>query len=728
MKRFRQGKLFRFLLTLITVAIACSGIAIYFGSSGALASSYKTSWIGNSFGGGSKWMQNHIHAMYVAPNGTVFTNSIWDEGGRESGIYKDGDIVSLADDLHGWNRLGGTAVIANNKYLYVAMLQGGVNRKDQDYPPEGTNWYSVRRYNLSGKTAPFSSGRGWDKSMLIVSMKNPVTGLALSGNKLYVGTEAENIVRVYDAEEMKELSSFSVPRPGKMIVDRQGNFWIIQSKKDNNPAKIVRYSPTGKQLPQEITDVVQPTAIALDNQDRLLVAENGQRQQVLIYEIKNKPKQIGTFGVKGGIFAGTPGEVGDLKLYGLTGVGTDAKGNIYVSNNGFNDSGSDLRMFSPSGKLEWNLVALHFVDNSDVDPNTDGGKVFAKQEEFVMDYSKPAGQKWTYKGFSVNPFKYPDDPRLHKVPTSVWFRNIQGKPFLFMTDMYNSFLLVYRFNRKSEGYIAIPAAMFTNTNPNGKATASDVGDKNWPPYQPQKGEWIWTDKNGNGSFDKDEYESFEDYPFLGGWWVDSKGDVWKTVRTKEGIRHFTLQGLNAHGNPMYSYKAMEKIATPKIFTDIRRIEYLPETDIMYISGFTEENPQGEDYGKNFGSEIARYEKWSKNKANPQPRYRMTVPYDPKAEPPKYVASMSTAGDYLFTVQVKTAEVHVHNATTGELLKKFKPGPEVASESGWVDIPYGIRAFRRKNGEYLLFVEEVTKAKVVLYTLPAKIAKQAEVDG
>ncbi len=44
--------------------------------------SYKTSWIGNTFGGGSKWVQIQISAMYVASDGTVYTNSVWDEAGR----------------------------------------------------------------------------------------------------------------------------------------------------------------------------------------------------------------------------------------------------------------------------------------------------------------------------------------------------------------------------------------------------------------------------------------------------------------------------------------------------------------------------------------------------------------------------------------------------------------------------------------------------------------------
>ncbi|MBW4510103.1 MAG: hypothetical protein KME64_26840 [Scytonematopsis contorta HA4267-MV1] len=716
MRNFHR-KGFRFLLCMFAAILACWGIGVYFAGNGNAASAYKTSWIGNSFGGGEKWVQNYIEAMYVSSDGTIYTNSTWDEGGREAGIYKNGDVVAKADDLHGWNRLGGKAVTADSKYLYVAMFQGAVDRKDQDYPRGKEEWYCIRRYDLSGKPAPFPGGRGWDKSMLIVSEKNPVLGLATWGKELYVSEEAANQVHVYNTQTMKKLRSFSVSRPGQIVFDRQGNLWILQAKKDSAPQgqKIFHYSKQGKQLPQQVTNVVQPSAIAVDNRGRLLVGENGPNQQVLIYEVKNKPTIVGTFGVKGGIFAGKAGEIGDLRLYGISGIGTDSQGNIYVNNNGFNNCGTDLRKFSPQGKLQWQLMGLHFVDNADTDPNSDGVSVYGKHEYYQMDYSKPAGKKWNYKAYTVNPFKYPDDPRLHTSPTSVFFRRIEGKPFMFLTDMYNSFLQIYRFDLRSDGYIAIPSAMFVNTKEDGKYFT-----ENWPRYQPEKGEWIWRDKNGNGAFDKDEYETSKDYPYVGGWWVDSKGNVWKTLRTEKGIRRFAVQGLDGNGNPIYNYKGMDKQENPKTFTDMRRLEYISETDTMYISGFTAENPQSEDEGKKFGSEIARYDNWSKG--NRKERFRITVPYDTKADPPSLMASMSAAGNYIFTILVKSAEVYVYNAATGDLVKQFKPGPEVANESGWIDIPYGIRAFRRKNGEYIVFAEEDWKGKVIVYSLPAKIGK------
>ena len=160
---------------------------------------------------------------------------------------------------------------------------------------------------------------------------------------------------------------------------------------------------------------------------------------------------------------------------------------------------------------------------------------------------------------------------------------------------------------------------------------------------------------------------------------------------------------------------MEKQTTPKIFNDLRRIEYFPQTDTMYLSGFTVDRPaSGDDTGV-VGSEIARFDNWSKG--NRTPRWRTVIPYDTTGKREVMTAAMSVAGDYVFSVTGRTSEVYVYKAATGKQVQKLKPGAEVAGESGWIDIPYGIRAFRRSNGEYLVFVEEDWKGKVIMYRLP-----------
>ncbi|MGB3638190.1 MAG: hypothetical protein WBA39_11540, partial [Rivularia sp. (in: cyanobacteria)] len=238
----RYGGTEKFLL-ILSVALATSIIvAIHFDGKitpAASSTRYTTSWIGNSFGGGDKWVQIQISGMYVAPDGTIYTNSEWDEAGREVGIYRNGDVVGKAEDLHGWGRSGGVAITADKKYIYVAMEQSGIDQKKDGFPPKGTNWYCVRRYDLTGKTAPFPNGKGWDKSMLIVSQKDELTGLNTVGKELFVSDSAANKVRVYNTDTMQELRSFNLAKPGNIAVDRTGNLWIIQ----NN--QVVNYSKQG---------------------------------------------------------------------------------------------------------------------------------------------------------------------------------------------------------------------------------------------------------------------------------------------------------------------------------------------------------------------------------------------------------------------------------------------------------------------------------------------------
>ena len=59
---------------------------------------YKTSWVGNTFGSREedKYVSNTISAMWVAPDGTCYTSSYWDEGGRPVTSYRDGRAARAA--------------------------------------------------------------------------------------------------------------------------------------------------------------------------------------------------------------------------------------------------------------------------------------------------------------------------------------------------------------------------------------------------------------------------------------------------------------------------------------------------------------------------------------------------------------------------------------------------------------------------------------------------------
>jgi hypothetical protein len=98
--------------------------------------------------------------------------------------------------------------------------------------------------------------------------------------------------RAHNTETMAEINKFTVNSPGKITIDKQGSLWIIQNKKGAKFGKIVNYSQDGKKLPKEIIDVDKPSALAIDNLGRLLVAENGINQQLVIYNINNHVKNI----------------------------------------------------------------------------------------------------------------------------------------------------------------------------------------------------------------------------------------------------------------------------------------------------------------------------------------------------------------------------------------------------------------------------------------------------
>jgi hypothetical protein len=133
---------------------------------------------------------------------------------------------------------------------------------------------------------------------------------------------------------------------------------------------------------------------------------------------------------------------------------------------------------------------------------------------------------------------------------------------------------------------------------------------------------------------------------------------------------------------------------PAPFNKLLRVKYFPDTDVMYLGGNTVDRPHtGEEWGI-VGTEIVRYDNWKKDK---KLRWRITLPYDPKANPMLIIKAMDVAGDRVFAVDSRTAQVYVYDAGTGASTTTLIPGPEVQGQSGWVDIPYGIRAYQRANG-------------------------------
>ena len=694
---------------------------------------YTTSWIGNSFGfGDGKWMQQDIQAISVGADGTVYTNAPWDESGSEIGAYRAGDKVAVAGSTHGWGNTGGDAVATNHTYLYAAMSIGNESNGlvGADYPPANQTWYGITRRMLANLSsgAPFNGGTGnsanaTKNSFLLLNTvatgtDASVRGMAATDTELYVADTINSRILVYDANTMQRLRSWNVPSPGRIAVDTDSTLWVMSGVLSGN-LSILHCTANGTALAGTLTLPAGaiPTDIAVTPSGQILVADNGPAQQILVFNrnASGQPQPAAPIGTRNGIFHATKGVPGNWRFNGVTGIGVDLAGNLYVAQNGEGPRPPGSASVGQGAVLEsyvlgthafnWRLYGLTFVDSAAFDPATPGS-VYTGSKRFTLDYSQPVGHEWSYAAFTLDRFDYPDDPTFHEprgVRGEPMVRRINGQRFLYTLDPGAHYLNVYRFDA-AHGEMAIPSGLL----------AQNPLPGTWPAGQPTYGEWLWRDSNGNGTVDASEITgnpSTGSTVGNGFWWVDTPGNVWLATPTS-GIREMPLQGLDSAGNPIYTYASSTVFAMPPPFTRIARIVYIAATDTLYISGFTSAIPWDPTHWKEAGPVLARYDNWSS--ATPTQQYAISLPWNTQSNPQTTTVGVAVAGNYVFVAELYTAKVDVFDARTGQAVGYMTPGASVGGTSGWVDVYLGISAVQRANGEYVVLLEDDARAKILMY--------------
>jgi sugar lactone lactonase YvrE len=483
------------------------------------------------------------------------------------------------------------------------------------------------------------------------------------------------------------------------VTDKAGRHWKLVVEYVDPKHQEWDFVPKGIQCDgRDVTfpELFQPTALAMANDGQLMVADSltGPRQQVLFYDVSDPdhPRLTRAFGERGGISAGTPGEVAPTKFWGIRGIGMDAAGNLYVA---MSEMGTVLRKFAPDGKLLWQLYGLCFVDLACADPTTDGRDVWGIQEHYVMDYAQPPGREANWVGYLLDRHRYPNDPRgltfvkqqgEHGL-TSPQIVYLDGRRFLFVGGMFASnFINVFRY----DGEIAVPSGLILQWGNNLFNT-----DLTWPPHKPP-GTSIWRDANGDGDYQADEFAPNTDRVQPGPFWVDRKGNIWMAY----GFFRYDFQGLDPRGNPIYRADKITVLDKPEGVTKVARVVYLDDTDTLIVAD------EGSDM-RHIGCVFICPHYLAGN--------RRTVSFISGAR--AEAECVAAAGDYVFTGGWKArGRIWVNRLSDGAEVGAFDPGPIVGGveNTGWIDILTGISAFKRSAGEYLVFVEEDYKAKVLLY--------------
>jgi hypothetical protein len=641
------------------------------------------SWLANSF---SRQQGHHsvpvtAIAIAVTPDGTVFSAGVA-EGYGGVASYRDGKFVTKYDYDSGFGS-SASAVAVDDTSVYIGT---------------GVGLFRTRLGDQAYNRTPITGGS--------------IHGLALRDGELFLSDSKAAKIRVLSTATMKEVRSFSAPSPGTLAVGADGRVWIVQGKSSKEPfdlggLKVVSYSKEGKPGP-EITDFENPCALTFDPKGRLLVGGLNRHSQIWFYDVSGTPKKVDTFGAEGGIFSGAPGKYLPQKLHWIRGLGFDGAGNLYVTSVYGSWYNALIEAYSPSGQRLWDVYGLgNWLDTACTDP-ADENTVYTKENVFAMDWNQPPGREQTLAGLTVDRFKYPLDSRVtdghgpsHRLINGV--RRIGGKPFLFCGGQGTGSLEIYKFGEKSG--VAAPCGYVAGASPwrpgNGKRWPEDAET------------FIWTDANGDGAPDPAEFVAVERKARWGFMHLDAAAGIWQCSGSGT-IFHLPCEGLDERGNPIYRRASEVSYPYPQEFPGdrLRRLFYVPGDDVMIAGG----SPGTEE---NACDLLIRFDHWS-DAARTTKRWTIQLPLNDHSYTPDTgygggsPLAMQASGKYLF-VAYGYGLIRVHRLDDGGYVGTIRPDINgFKGSGGCVDSDNALNVTLRKNGEYVLFLENAGLNHVMMF--------------
>jgi sugar lactone lactonase YvrE len=611
-----------------------------------------TDWLANTYGTLAAHVGNTARSMWVAPEGVIYTASMWDEFEGGVAIYQNGKSLGSIG-AHG--EFQGGAITGNATSIFAALQPGG---------SYGSG--AVGRYNRTTKA----------RDLLIqvsASTNQPrvdvITGLATAGSLLYASDFYGNRVRIYTTDGVWKRD-INVSGPGALALDAAGNVWVAQKSEGST----VEFSPTGALLNTIRMPIgSQPSSLYFDaSSGQLMIGDEGPDMNIKRYKLSDTPTLAGTFGIQGGYLdttTGIKGQVGAKRFTRVTGIGKDTAGNLYVLNNPWGGSwdlgrngGTDLHAYNSAGNLRWTLQSLNLEGIAAPDPATDGALFYGG----TNIYSGSAGG--TFVANTVDPFTYPSDPRINMNDHSRdehfgQLATVGANRILVASGQNPDIFYFFHFNA-ANGYIAIPDA--TLPGPAFKTTAA-VRD---------------------------------------GFSIDSKGGVWAGLDKTGFIYHYPLTGFDASGKPTWGPGIPIRI--PASIQPLTRIVYLADSDTMILG----QGVVGSTDWTSIGTRIEVYHGWSAgNTTSPNPVINLTH---------AGAKSIDAAGRYLFVGYwfgsgQALPNIDAFNLATGNLdTTLVNTNSRAVDTSSAIDAMYGIRAYLRSTGEYVVTKNNVKGSSITVY--------------
>jgi hypothetical protein len=415
----------------------------------------------------------------------------------------------------------------------------------------------------------------------------------------------------------------------------------------------------------------RPSALFADNvRGQLLVGDQGPDMNIKIYgNLSRTPVLLNTFGVQGGYLnttTGIRGQTGDKRFTRVTGIGRDNTGKLYVLNN-------------PWGGA-WDLgrngaTDIHCYDSTGILLWTlqalnfegcaaaDAGTDGADLYSGNILYSYTGTDGGVYKANTVDPFRYPRDARIQMSDHG------RGEHFGHLANVGGNKILVAN-NQNADVFYTF----YFHPSTDG--------------YIAIPGDTISRVRNG--------------------FCLDVKGDIWISRDKTNAIQHYPLTGFAASGKPIWG--AILSTPTPASIAPLNRIEYLPAHDIMILAGGNADRTL-------IGNRIEVYNSWTAGNRTPD---RVITLSRAQAK------AMTAAGNYLFVGYYAIPNIDVFDLTTGSLVLSMTTNSSVYVGND-VDSEYGLKAYHRSTGEYLITKDDYNGAKVVIYRWnPADTAGSTQV--